>query len=208
MDTLSQLFGSSLRVKLMRLFLFNKGVAYDAIYIEDKTGAREKDIEKEIAALKKMGLVKTTSLSRLVQVKVGKKSVEKKRTFKAWTLDGKFEFIESLTDFLVKTHSLEDRAIVRMLEKAGKIKAVIVSGIFMRESDSRIDMFVVADGVKQASMERVIKSIESDMGKDLRYAVLSVADFEYRMSMNDKLVRDVLDFPHKILSNKIGIVIK
>ncbi len=71
-----------------------------------------------------------------------------------------------------------------------------------------MDMFVVADGVKQLAMDRVIKSIESDMGKDIRYAVMSAADFEYRMSMNDKLVRDVLDFPHKILSNKIGLNIK
>ncbi|HEY0908317.1 MAG TPA: hypothetical protein VGE35_03130 [Candidatus Paceibacterota bacterium] len=208
MDTLSQLFGSALRVKLMRLFLFNKGVAYDVMYIEDKTGARAKDIEKEVASLKKMKLVKGTSLSRVVSIKFGKKTVEKKKTFKAWTLDSGFEFTEALTDFLIKTHSLEDKAIVRRLDKVGRIKAVLVSGIFMRDSDSRIDMFVVADALKQASMDKVIKSIESDMGKEIRYAVMSAADFEYRLSMNDKLVRDVLDFPHKVLSNKIGIISK
>lgn len=175
------------------------------MYIQDKTDARPKDIEYEIATLRKMGLIKGSSLSRTVSVKVGKKVVEKKKTFKAWTLDSKFEFIEALTDFLIKTHSLEDRAIVRRLDRVGRIKAVLVSGIFMRDSDSRIDMFVVADGLKQAAMDKVIKSIESDMGKDIRYAVMSAADFEYRVSMNDKLVRDVLDFPHKILSNKIGI---
>ena len=206
MDTLSQLFGTTLRVKLMRLFLFNKGLPYDVMYIEDKTGERPHTIEKEIVALKKLGLIKVTTLSRVVPVKVGKKVVEKKKQFKAWTLDSGFEFTEALTDFLIKTHSLEDKAIVRRLDKAGKIKAVIVAGIFLRDSDSRIDMFLVGDGIKQAALEKVIKSIESDMGKDVRYVVLSGADFEYRVSMNDKLVRDVLDFPHKVLLNKMGVL--
>jgi len=206
MNTLSQLFGSALRVKLMRLFLFNKGLAYDVMYIEDKTGERPRDIEKEIVSLKKLELIKATTLSRMVPVKVGKQVIEKKKQFKAWTLDTGFEFTEALTDFLVKTHSLEDKAIVKRLEKVGKIKAVIVAGIFLRDSESRIDMFVVGDSIKQPALEKVIKSIESDMGKDVRYVVLSGADFEYRVSMNDKLVRDVLDFPHKILSNKLGIL--
>ncbi len=141
-------------------------------------------------------------------VKVGKKIVEKKRIFKAWTLDTHFKFSAPLSDFLIKTHSLEDTGIVRKLEKAGKIKAVIVAGIFMQDTDARIDLFVVADAVKQSSMEKVIKSIESDMGKEVRYALLSSEDFNYRVSMNDKLVRDVFDFRHKILLNKIGLVQK
>jgi hypothetical protein len=183
-------------------------MVYDVMYIEDKTGERSRDIEKEIESLKKLGLIKVSSLSRVISVKKGKKVTEQKKKFKAWTLDNGFEFTEALTDFLVKTHSLEDKAIVRRLEKAGKIRAVLVSGIFLRDGESRIDMFVVGDNVKQPAMERVIKSIESDMGKEVRYVVLSVSDFEYRVSMNDKLVRDVFDFPHKILLNKIGLVAK
>jgi hypothetical protein len=206
MDTLSQLFGTTLKVKLLRLFLFNRGVSYDVVHIEDKTGARARDIEKEIAVLKKMGLIKASSLSRIVQIKKGKKITEKKKQFKAWTLDNNFEFAEPLSDFLIKTHSLEDKAIVRRLEKVGKVKAVVVAGIFLRDSESRIDMFIVGDNIKQPALDRVIKSIESDMGKDVRYVMLSGSDFEYRVSMNDKLVRDVLDFPHKLLLNKLGIV--
>lgn len=208
MDILSQLFGTALRVKLMRLFLFNKGVSYDSLYIEDKTGERARDIEKEIDVLKKMGLIKVTHLFRMVSIKSGKKVVEKKKKCKAWTLDTSFKFTEPLSDFLIKTHSLEDRTIVRKLEKVGKIKAVLVAGIFLKDLESTIDLFVVGDSIKPASMERVVKSIESDMGKEIRYTTLSVTDFEYRLSMNDKLIRDVFDFPHKILFNKIGLVSK
>ena len=80
-----------------------------------------------------------------------------------------------------------------------------MAGIFMRDSESRLDLFVVGDNVNSTSLDRVVKTIESDMGKDIRYAFLSAPDFAYRMSMNDRLVRDVLDFPHEVLVDKIGL---
>ena len=208
MDTLSQLFGSALRVKMMRLFLFNAGSAFDADSIAIKTGSRIKEIEAEAAFMKKMGLVKPTRLSKIVAVKKGKKTSEKKVSVKAWRLDAKFQFLEALTGFLVKTHSVEYKSMLKKLEKAGKIKAALISGVFIQNADARLDMLVVGDNVKSGSMDRVIKSIESDMGKDIRYTVLSTQDFSYRVGMNDRLIRDIFDFPHKILLDKIGLPTK
>lgn len=205
MDTLSQLFGSTLRVKMMRLFLFNIGSIFDADYIVGKTGSKIKEIEAEAAFMKKVGLVKQTKVSKIITVKKGKKVSEKKVTVKAWTLDTKFEFIDALTGFLVKTHSVEYKSMLKKLDRAGKIKAVLVSGVFIQNADARLDMFVVGDGINSSSMEKAIKSIESDMGKDIRYTVLSTQDFSYRVGMNDKLIRDIFDFPHKILIDKIGL---
>ena len=208
MDTLSQLFGSALRVKMMRFFLFNPGSAFDADHIFGKTGSKIKEIEAEAAFMKKIGLVKQTKLSKVMTVKKGKKTVEKKVTVKAWTLDTKFQFIEPLTEFFVKTHSVEYRSMVKKLERAGKIKGVLVSGVFIQNAEARLDMFVVGDGINSNSMDKVIKSIESDLGKDIRYTVLSAPDFSYRLGMNDKLIRDIFDFPHKILLDKIGFPTK
>lgn len=205
MDTLSLLFGSVLRVKIMRLFLFNPGKSFDAGYIQDKTNATEREIGKEVGFFRRIGLAKTKKLLKITIVKRGKRTVEKKKKVPAWTLDLSFKYIEALTDFLVRTHSLENKAIVRRLEKAGRIKAVVVSGIFMGDAESRLDMFIVGDNVRSGSIDRIIRGLESDMGKDIRYAVLSGPDFAYRVNMNDKLVRDVLDYPHTVLLDKLGI---
>jgi hypothetical protein len=205
MDTLSILFGSAVRVKMMRLFLFNANSAFDVDVVSDRMAAKVKEIEDEISFMKKLGLIRPLKLIKIVQIKKKGKTLEAKKRVNAWTLDPRFKYIEALTDFLVKTHSVENKAILRKLERAGKIKAVLVSGIFMRDTESRLDMFVVGDNVKSASMDRIIRSIESEMGKDIRYAVLSAPDFAYRKSMNDKLVRDVLDFPHTVLVDKIGL---
>ena len=47
--------------------------------------------------------------------------------------------------------------------------------------------------------------LEAEIGKELAYAVFDTPDFLYRANMYDKLVRDVIDFPHeKVLD--IGIL--
>lgn len=205
MDTLSKIFGSELRVRAMRLFLFNPDGSFDADFVAAKTGEKPKAVEREFESLKRLGLIKSTRVFKTFAEKRGKKVVHVKRAVKAWSLDRGFPFAEALSDFLARTNSMEKRSIVKRLEKAGRLKAVLVSGMFTRDGESRLDLFVVADNVKSSAMDRIVKGIESDMGKDLRYAVLSAPDFAYRVSMNDKLVRDVLDFPHEVLVDKIGI---
>lgn len=205
MDTLGTLFGKAVRVKMLRLFLFNPGATFDFDDLQKKMAIKDRELFEEVSFLKKLGLVKQSKVSKLVTVKKGKRVETRKKKVLAWTLDQKFKLIDALTDFFVKTHSVENKAILKKLERAGKIKMVLVSGIFTRTPDARLDMFVVGDNIKDSSIDKVMKSIESDMGKDIRYAVLSVLDFSYRKSMNDKLVRDVLDFPHHILVDKIGV---
>lgn len=205
MDILSILFGTELRVKMMRLFLFNPAATFDLEHIQEKMLVKPRELKDELAFLKKVGLTKESKVIKVQTIKKGKKVISKKVKVPAWTLSQKFSYMEALTDFLVRTHTVENRAIIKKLERAGKIKAVLVSGIFTRNTEARLDMFVVGDNIKTASMDRIVKSIEADMGKDIRYAVLSAPDFAYRKSMNDKLVRDVLDFPHRVLVDRIGI---
>ena len=47
--------------------------------------------------------------------------------------------------------------------------------------------------------------MESEIGKELRYAFFDTQEFKYRMSIYDKLVRDILDYPHTVLVDKMGI---
>ena len=194
MDTLSKLFGTELRVKMIRFFLFNPDTAFDLDQIEKKMLSRKKAISKEILSLKKLGLVKEV-----------KKTLENKKKVKAFLLDPKFEFAESLSEFFVRIHSLDHKSIVKKIEKTGKVKLVLISGIFTRDLESRLDLFVVGDNVNSASMDRIVKGIEAGMGKDIRYAVLSAPDFAYRMGMNDKLIRDVFDYPYQLLVDKLGV---
>jgi hypothetical protein len=47
--------------------------------------------------------------------------------------------------------------------------------------------------------------MEADIGKELSYAVCDTADFVYRLNAYDKFIRDVLDYPHETIVDKLGV---
>ena len=47
--------------------------------------------------------------------------------------------------------------------------------------------------------------IESEIGKEIAYTIFDTTDFEYRLGIHDRLVRDILDYPHMTLIDKFGL---
>ncbi len=48
-------------------------------------------------------------------------------------------------------------------------------------------------------IQKTISVLESELGRELSYAIFDTNDFKYRVSMYDKLIRDVFDYPHERL---------
>ena len=71
--------------------------------------------------------------------------------------------------------------------------------------DNRIDLLIVGERLKKGKLERTIRSMESEIGRELKYSILDTTDFQYRYSIGDKLVRDVFDYQHQIVLDKLGI---
>ena len=71
--------------------------------------------------------------------------------------------------------------------------------------DTRTDILIVGERLNDRVLKRAVASIEADSGTEIRYVALSAKDFRYRMDMNDRLLRDVFDYPHRKLVNKIGV---
>jgi hypothetical protein len=95
-----------------------------------------------------------------------------------------------------------------LIEKIGrgaKLQLLIISGLFIKETDSRVDMLIVGDNIKENIIESTIKDIESEIGREIKYVVLETQEFKYRLSVFDKLTRDVLDYPHEKIVNKLGV---
>src|SRR5690606_22151812 len=113
--------------------------------------------------------------------------------------NSEFPYIDELKKLLVEGEFFRDEEIAKRFKPAGKVQLLVVSGIFMQDSESRLDLLIVGDNLRKAFIQRAVAVLESELGKELRYAVFDTADFKYRMSMYDKLLRDVFDFPHQRL---------
>ncbi|MDD5318944.1 MAG: hypothetical protein PHF79_04010, partial [Candidatus Pacebacteria bacterium] len=120
-------------------------------------------------------------------------------------LDNNFRHIDALKEFLLKVSPLSETQISDKISKAGRLKFATLSGVFINNSDCRVDLLIVGDKFKKNVLARVISNLESELGSELKYAFFETADFEYRRSFGDKLVRDILEYPHKIIIDKLGI---
>ncbi|MEO5646604.1 MAG: hypothetical protein ABIO57_00020 [Candidatus Paceibacterota bacterium] len=197
MEILGKLLGGIQRVKIMRLFLLNPEQGYEADQIAERSRMQVPMARRVTNQLAAMTLVKKKSfVKEVVHGRTGK--VSKKRV-QGWFLDPEFPYILELKQLLIEGDFFKHADLVKRFRPAGRIQFLVVSGIFIQNSESRLDLLLVGDHLKRSHIQKAVSVLESELGKELVYAVFDVADFNYRVSMYDKLLRDVFDFPHERL---------
>ena len=200
METLGKLFGSESRVKILRLFLFNSGAAFRADEIAERSKANLYTVKHEIKLLRKIGFIKPKACKkpkkRGTKIAVG--------VAKGWTLEERFAYLLPLRNLLLGTVLLSDEEIYQRFAGAGKLKVVIVAGIFTQNMESRLDLLIAGEQLKKLAIENTVKKLEAELGKELTYAAFDLAELNYRVKMYDRLLRDIMENPHRTLLDKIG----
>lgn len=190
-DVLQKLFGSSARVKLLRLFLFSPKATFTTADSALRARVTANEARREINLFLSVGVVIRTSRGKVMR----------------YGLNGNFSYVAALQNLLLNAPA-RGEDIVGRLRGVGSLKLIVLSGIFVGEWDGRIDMFVVGDKVVDRKIRERVRQLEAEIGKEIRFALLASEDFFYRLNMNDKLVRDVFDYPHRIVLDKLNIGLK
>jgi hypothetical protein len=205
MEILDKLFGSGAKVKIMRMYLFNPSSTYDVEEVSDMIHLDAAAVRRELNVLEKINFVKKRSYVKEIKRKRGRKiSIVKKRT-QGFMLDQRFPYIPLLQNFLINTNMIKHKEILHKLHGCGRLKLVIIAGVFIHDEESRVDMLIVGDNLKRKQIDTVIAAIETELGKEIKYAAFETHDFTYRLSMRDMLIRDILDYPHEKIIDKIGV---
>ena len=192
-DILPKLFGSHARVKLLRLFLFNPRNSFTIPEALERSRVSAADARREVALLLQIKLIKKARPLRAAGVR--------------YTLNGEFEYLLALQALLLNAPE-QGNAIAGLIRRAGLMKLLVLSGVFVGEWDGQLDILIVGERINERMLREKIRRLESEIGKELRYASLSTQDFFYRLNMNDHLVKDVLDYPHRIVLDKLNIGLK
>lgn len=206
MNTLAKLFGGPAPVRAMRLFLLNPDRPFELSDVAKKAIISSRVARAELARLLEAGLIKRISFFTEIPEKAKKGKIKKKRV-SGFVLDQSFGHLYALRMLLFGADIVDKRDVVSRLQKVGKIKLIVLAGIFLRDDDGRIDLLVVGDGLSGKRLEHALRAIESDIGKELRYAAMDTKEFHYRLGMYDKFIRDVFDCPHEKLVDRIGIAV-
>jgi len=189
MDPLAKLFGSSARVKLLRLFLFNEEEWFTPSEAAFRAKAGKAAARKEVLSL---------FTNKVLRKKSGKGGT-------LYSANPKFVHYESLRTFLRTSTGVDDASISQTLKKAGTLRLIALSGLFTGVPESKIDLLIVGDKLDERALATIIHGLEAELGRELRYASFTTEDFRYRIGVYDRLVRDVLDYPHRLVLDRIGM---
>ena len=203
MEILGKLFGSPARVKLMRLFLMNPEDIFEKKEVSRRSKVGGVTLSKEMRLLGEIGLIKgkTTILTQPPKSKKGK---TKKKKIHGFTLDVTFPFLVALRS-LVTEVALGKEDLSARFRNCGQMKLIVASGVFLDEEHSRVDILLVGDKLKKPVIEGVLRRLEAELGKKLVYGILETSEFEYRHGIYDKFIRDILDYPHLVVLNKLNL---
>jgi hypothetical protein len=128
-----------------------------------------------------------------------------------YSLNPEFEFFGELRDLILKSSPAEKDKMIKKMLNLGRVKLAVISGVFMngiKSSDttgSEVDLFIVGDDVDKNKLRIFLKSLEAEVGKELRIGLMEKDEFEYRYNMFDRFVRVILEGPHEKLINKLGL---
>ena len=189
MDPVALLFGSLARLKLTRLFLFNEDQFFTASEAAYRTRTEKSVVRREIAKLMKIKILRKRNSHPTASYSANKNFVHH----------------ESLITFLRETTGLGDREIVKALRRIGNVRLIVLSGILTGSLEAKVDLLIVGDRLDDRKLSPIVHTLESEIGSELRFASFSTEDFKYRLGVYDRLVRDIFDFPHRTILDRIGV---
>ncbi|MBP9749924.1 MAG: hypothetical protein KBD21_04290 [Candidatus Pacebacteria bacterium] len=200
MEQLCKLFGSPARVKLLRLFLFNPTKAYGRDDVIALSRITPPTATKELAWLARSGIIKHRNSTK------SRENAERgtKRKAVVWVLDTGYPHLVQLSTFMRDTLSLSDADLIKRFRAVGSLRKLVFAGFLagvIREST--LDALLVGERIDMPALEGVIRSLEAESGKEMRYAVFSTEEYLYRLRVRDKLLRDIMDYPHRVLIDKM-----
>lgn len=184
-EILEQLFNSKTRAKVLKLMFRNATYAFRVKEVAERAKVDYFASRRELEKLKEMKIVNYRN--------------------KTFMINPGFDFYQELKNLVLRSTPIAKEKILKQLKRTGKLKLIILSGVFMNIDNSRADLFLVGEGVRKRKLENLLKNLEAEVGKEIDYVIMDLNEFRYRRNMFDKFVLEMLEGPKQILLDKIGI---
>jgi len=205
MDALTAIFGDKTKVKILRLFMFNPETPFFVAEVSSRTQSLPRLANRELNVLESAGIILKRRHITKDEINSGKKAGTHRVKGVGYVLNPKFPYLDALKNLLSISSVQADQALAKRFVGTGRLKLMMAAGVFTQDWNSRVDLLLVGDGLNIHRIESVIKGLEAEVGKEIAYSVFPTQDFEYRMGIHDRLVRDILDYPHITLIDRLGV---
>lgn len=203
MELLAKLLGGNERVKIMRLFLHNEEQVLSLHDISEKTKSKSPLVRKELTSLVSLGFIEKKRTKTFVMTGTGKKASSKAQEVNGYKLNPLFPHNKALKELLFDFQSLDKRELASRFKLVGRIKLFLLAGVFIGDEKSRVDVLLVGEAIKRPKAEKILELLSAEIGREVVYSIMDVEEYEYRMKMYDKFVRDIMEMENEIVIDKL-----
>lgn len=199
MELLARLLGGQDRVKIMRYFLHHEDKMVSLNQAAEKTKTKKDSARRELQTLVTLGFI--LKKKNKFYVSQGKKLKVKEEI--AFALNKDFPHNEALKELLFDFQLLDKNELAKRFKGVGRIKLFVVSGLFLGETKSRVDVLIVGEALKKEKAEKLFETLSAELGREVIYALMDVDEYNYRLKMYDKFIRDVFEMNHEAVIDKL-----
>lgn len=197
MEVIDQLFGSKTRVKLLQLFYGNPNRSFYVREITRKIDEQINSVRRELANLLNIGIITSDTTNNRLYYEVNQ---DYEYHAPLSQIFGGIELKKDKATKSPKVGGAEDS-----LKQLGNIELALYTGQFTRDERTGIDFLLVGD-INHTQLEKYITNLEKKEGKEIRYTVMTLADFKYREQIKDRFIANVHAAKTQIISDKHNIM--
>jgi len=209
-----QLFGSKTRVKLLGLFFTNPNRSFYVREITRKIDEQINSVRRELANLLSIGIITSDANNNRLYYEVNQ-TYEHYKPLAAIFGGAKMEPEPVMEEgkaskkaaLKPKVDVSAEHPLAKGLRATGHVELALLSGQFTRDETAGIDVLIVGD-VNQAKVAKFISELEASENKELRYTVISLDNYKYRLQINDRFINNVLGAKKQVIINTQDLRVK
>ena len=197
------LFGSKTRVKLLHLFMNNPGKAFYVREITRLIDEQINSVRRELANMLNVGTITSNSTDHKLYYEVNQR----------------YEFYGPFREIFAGTKQAAPKGLSKlkgeiigeasdwqsMLQAVSGLRVAVASGILVEGSAAKVDL-LLAGQIPERKLKAIVEHLESVMGREINYTVMTYDEFYYRVSVKDKFIYDVLANKHMVITDSDSII--
>jgi hypothetical protein len=207
---IEQLFGSKTRVKLLQLFYSNPNRAFYVREITRKIDEQINSVRRELSNLLSIGLITSDPTQNRLYYEVNQDYEYYKPLATifgglqtATATEGKPAKKEAAAPDAPakpKADTSQAHPLAKDFRALGRVDLALLTGQFTRDELAGIDVLIVGN-INQAKADKFMAELEKTENKELRYAILPLDNYQYRLQINDRFISNVLEAKKQVIIN-------
>ncbi|OGE79911.1 MAG: hypothetical protein A2660_00450 [Candidatus Doudnabacteria bacterium RIFCSPHIGHO2_01_FULL_45_18] len=173
---LAQLLSSKPKTNLINLLLAHPARSFSFTELRLASGCQSKLLKLTLKELRQMEFLNIT---------------EKKRV-KYYQTNKHFALYPELVNLLRKARNVPQDLLVAKASKIGKCRLIALTGVFVGKPRIETDLLFVGR-IRPSRVANFLKVAEKFAEQEVSFTILTPHEFEYRKSLNDRFVKNILE---------------